>query len=656
MDSNKRNYRPEIDGLRAISIILVILYHIKIKLFSGGFIGVDIFFVISGYLITNILNNELKLGTFSIIKFYERRVRRIIPALVFMAVGVSIISYRCFMPNQFKDFGEAISAMAIFLANILYYLQSNYFDTSADTKPLLHTWSLSVEEQFYIFLPIILYLVYKYAKNYLGKLFCLLLIASLLASGWAVAVNPSGAFYLIQYRAWELLAGSLLAMSPKVRDLQWNSITSQALSGLAFLLIVVPACFYNNRTAFPGFMAIPVILGAVIVIQLGPKGFMGRILSTPFFVFIGKISYPLYLWHWPLMITLRIYRGRSLVNFEYILCILTAFIFSIISFQFIEKPIRSRVIFRKPKTIFAVAVFFLVIFSQGSFLADKFDNFSYRFKTLGFNYFDINQYYLDQYTNCLKEYYSEDYLPCKLGVKTDNQPQFLLLGDSHAAAWTPAINDIATEFGLTGLQYTMGSCVPVIGFVVTNIEKIKQEACLEFNDGILDIVKQYNLKHVCISAVYGFYLDHYMEKTKIPEEYEQYVANYQSQFNDTITALLELGTTVWIVQGVPTYDIIVPEVLTKAKLTGKDIKTTFLDFKKYQKFYERTDKIINAIIRKNNKVKLLKIDPPLCDEDFCVSGDDKRSYYYDGTHLKGEAAIMLKDTFKPMMQTIANKK
>ncbi|MDR0571314.1 MAG: acyltransferase [Rickettsiales bacterium] len=654
---NNQNYRPEIDGLRAIAVLSVMFCHAHIPFFSGGFIGVDIFFVISGYLITGIIYRELQDDSFSILNFYERRIRRILPSLLFMTIIIFVISYKYLLPSEFSYYARSLSAMASFLANIFFLRNVGYFDIAADSKPLLHTWSLSVEEQFYICLPLILIIIYKYKKRYLPTILGILFLLSFIASSLSIYSNQDVVFYLLQYRSWELLAGSILATWPKLRDHQWKKVSSDVLSAFSLVIIAASVYFYDNNTVFPGLAAAPAIVGTVIIIQLGVNGFMGKILSLPIFVFIGKISYPLYLWHWPLLVILRIHLNRSLLILEIIMCLLISILLSILSWYIIERPIRSKHILKKQRSIFVLALTFIILFSVGGRMIMRYGGLPYRFSHQIVSFLNNNS--PNRLSSCMSNYSSKNYITCILGAENASHSDFILWGDSHAAAWAPGIDKIAKEFNISGIQYAMSGCVPVFNYRIkpemftfnTNIDQ-RISSCLKFNDGIVNLIKQYNIKHVILAATFGTYLGGRKRKLCDPRVFTDEYVNFSDQLNNTIKILNDLKVFVWIVEDVPEYDVDVLNTIIRTKLAGEKITKTVLDYKIYESFYWPVEMIINDITNKNKNVRILKIEPPICNELNCIAGNEHISYYFDENHLSPPGAIFFKNTFKVMMESI----
>lgn len=294
-------YRPEIDGLRAIAVVPVILFHAGFEMFSGGYVGVDVFFVISGYLITTIIINEMDEGRFKLQTFYERRARRILPALVFVVLCSVPAAWLLLLPDEFKDFAQSIAAVATFSSNILFWLESGYFDTAAELKPLLHTWSLAVEEQFYIFFPLILMALWRFGRRVIIWTLIAIFVVSLTAAHWGASSNSSAAFYLLHTRAWELMIGAFAGFYLQRRRIEASLPIMNALSGLGLAAIAYAVLVFDHETPFPSLYALIPTLGTVLIVLFAQRGtWVYSLLSLKVLVAIGLISYSLYLWHQPI--------------------------------------------------------------------------------------------------------------------------------------------------------------------------------------------------------------------------------------------------------------------------------------------------------------------------------------------------------------------
>lgn len=331
-------YRPEIDGLRALAVIPVILFHAGFDVFSGGFVGVDVFFVISGYLITSILINDIERNRFSIINFYERRARRILPALFFVIICSIPFALIFMLPIQMKDFSTSLIAVSIFSSNILFWQKSGYFETNSEEIPLLHTWSLAIEEQYYIFFPILLLISWRFGKK--SVFFILLSIAfiSFFLSEWGWRNKPDANFYLIPSRAWELLCGSISAFVLNKRSLKGSNL----LSILGVVLIIISIFTYNETTPFPSFYTLIPVFGSMLIVIFASKDtFVSRFLRIKLFVGIGLISYSAYLWHQPILAFAKIYSLKNPSQLTITFLIFISFFMSYLSWRYVEKPFRS---------------------------------------------------------------------------------------------------------------------------------------------------------------------------------------------------------------------------------------------------------------------------------------------------------------------------
>jgi peptidoglycan/LPS O-acetylase OafA/YrhL len=353
-----RGYRKDIDGLRAVAVSMVIAYHAGWTLLRGGFVGVDVFFVISGYLIGSMIIDEVKAGRFSLIGFYERRVRRIFPALAVMLMAASVAAYLYLLPGELESYGRSVIAATFSYSNFYFAQRAGYFMPAASSLPLLHTWSLAIEEQFYVFLPLFVLLVHRLWPARLGAILLGVALVSLGFSVRGALVNDSLEFYMPQARAWELLLGTLLSCArlPQPRPGRWR----EGIGLLGLVLIAAPAFAYSESTRFPGYAALAPCLGTALLIGLGLSGtsIVARGLSWGPVVFIGRISYSLYLWHWPIFIFLRLSEhvpGDRHVWATKLGAIAATVAISTLSWRYVETPFRTGP--RRPsrRVLFAVA-------------------------------------------------------------------------------------------------------------------------------------------------------------------------------------------------------------------------------------------------------------------------------------------------------------
>jgi peptidoglycan/LPS O-acetylase OafA/YrhL len=336
------HYRPDIDGLRAFAIAAVVLFHAGLGPFSGGFVGVDIFFVVSGYLITRLIVEQLRQGRFSFWDFYARRTRRIYPALFVLILAVLLIGYFVLTPGEYEDLGMSAVYSSAFLANVYFWLNTGYFDQSAEAMPLLHIWSIAVEEQFYLVWPLTLALLWRYVRLSRTATLVALVVATCLLLLFCViltAYDPKTAFYLPFARLWEFTLGAGVLALPELR----RGRLPDVLSVLGMIAMVYAVLAFNDRLAYPGYYAVLPCLGTAAAIAAGERSIMGRVLSLGPNVLLGKISYSLYLWHWPVIVYYALYAGtRDVSVAEKISLILIALALAYLSWRFVEQPIRHR--------------------------------------------------------------------------------------------------------------------------------------------------------------------------------------------------------------------------------------------------------------------------------------------------------------------------
>ena len=431
-------YRSDIDGLRSLAILPVVLYHAGSGFVSGGFVGVDVFFVISGFLITSIIRREIQQESFTISGFYERRCRRILPALITVICACFVAGYFIMLPTQYADFGGSATAALLFVSNIFFWRQTGYFAPVAESMPLLNTWSLAVEEQYYILFPIFMLITRRWPVA--RQLFAIGIVftASLVISIYGAYYRPSAAFYLTVFRAWELLLGVFIAYgpSPILRQRWLRELAS--FSGL--LMLLLPVAIYDDRTPFPGLAAVVPCLGTGILLVTGNTGpnFVRSVLENRVLVFIGLISYSLYLWHWPLLVFLRLrFVQTELSPLLTAIGVVLSFSIAIISWHFIERPFRRRENFDR-RTIFgysavsvlaSLAIGSAVYFSGG--IPGRVEPDALAFEKSSTDIDPLRD-------RC---HGRVNHPPCQFAGKESAPVSFALWGDSHAAAFRPSLEE-----------------------------------------------------------------------------------------------------------------------------------------------------------------------------------------------------------------------
>ena len=359
-------YRPEVDGLRAVAVIPVILFHAGFETFSGGFVGVDVFFVISGYLITSIILEEKEAGSFSLTSFYERRARRILPALFFVMLVCLPFAWMWLLPRDMKDFSQSLVAVSTFSSNFLFWKESGYFHAAAELKPLLHTWSLAVEEQYYVLFPLFIIIAWRFGKRSIISILAILAVLSLAAAHWGSQIDPTANFYLLPTRGWELLIGVFVAFylrnQASIKGNQWLS-----LAGL--MMITFAILVYDKQTPFPSLYALVPTLGvALVILFTSRETIVYRILCNKVFVGIGLVSYSAYLWHQPLIAFSRnrfdIRDGDVVMLGLMLLSLALAYV----SYRFVERPYRSRsgtVVLSRNFVVISLSLFTILFMTLG---------------------------------------------------------------------------------------------------------------------------------------------------------------------------------------------------------------------------------------------------------------------------------------------------
>lgn len=449
-------YRPEVDGLRAVAVLPVILFHAGFSAFSGGFVGVDVFFVISGYLITTILIEDIENKRFSIVNFYERRARRILPVLFFVILACIPFAWAWMMPSQLQDFSKSLIGVSLFASNIFFWRESGYFAAAAEEKPLLHTWSLAVEEQYYLLFPIFLLFAWRFGKDRVFWTIVVFSGLSLALSEWGWRNAPSASFYLLPTRAWELLAGSIAAFIVKKHGVKSNNLV--ALTG--FFAILVSIFVYDKNTPFPSLYALAPVVGVVLIILFSDKKtFVAKLLSTKVFVGIGLVSYSAYLWHQPLFAFARIKSlGEPSMFLMGALSVLSL-ILAVLSWKYVEQPFRNRQLIRR-KLIFSLSgLGFLAVAILGLFFPSvsnyRFSDYQLSIISDGEQNREVmkNEAY-DRYGCFFDHSQSASLLIENQCVKESEEGRIVLFGDSEAAHYFDgfAIHDIEV------MQFTGTSC------------------------------------------------------------------------------------------------------------------------------------------------------------------------------------------------------
>jgi len=496
-------YRPDIDGLRAIAVLSVVLYHYGIGGIKGGFVGVDVFFVISGYLITGIIHSEMQRGDFTLAGFYERRARRIFPALFAMLLATMVAGWWMLLPSDLANLGQAGAATILFVSNVLYMLRSGYFDSSSDFNPLLHTWSLGVEEQFYVGLPLLMLLVVRCWSRGLGKVLAVIALASFVA---CVVIQPlkfKAVFFLSPFRAWELLLGSLLGIGaiPQIR----SHMARNVVAILALTALLGAVAFMKEGIDFPGWKAAIPVVATALLLHVGASGGsrVSTVLSWKPLVFVGLVSYSLYLWHWPLLVLVKYRDGMEpLSPAASVGLLVAALLLAVASYYLIERPFRKAHAGNgaglSRNQVFAASGVAAVALLAVGFAFVRGNGFAARVPDAVAE-LDRARSPVIPYKPC------DEALPgrlpaCRIGATGNGLPVALIWGDSHAIAWSPGMDKALKAQQWAGVLALNSACGPLLG-----LHNPKDPGCREYNDDVAAWIKDNRPDRVyLIAAWFGY--------------------------------------------------------------------------------------------------------------------------------------------------------
>lgn len=484
------NYRSDIDGLRAIAVLLVVGFHAFPDWVKGGFIGVDIFFVISGYLISTIIITKIRSNTFSIVDFYYRRVKRIFPALLIVLIFCLVVGWLILLPQEYINLGENVVAGSVFISNLLLWKESGYFDVAAESKPLLHLWSLGIEEQFYIVWPIILWLsILNKIKFFPVLIF--IFILSFTLNIYLIKVDSVSTFYLPFTRFWELIGGAILAEIMYInrdKKLHYTYISRTQIlwcTLIAILLILVGILLINKQSNFPGWWALIPVVAAILLILPNKQGWINRVLlSNKILVSIGLISFPLYLWHWPLLTFARIIEDGTPTRGVRIFAVILSFLLGWITYRWIERPVR----FSKYQKFTALILLLLmmIVGALGYYIYIK-KGIPERYKKTYGLYVETIDFKWPEYVRFDKCHIQSHNLNHHQEICHEkNRPLIAIWGDSHASSLYPGIKKLQEnyEFGIE--QLTTAGCPPIL-----NLKDLRyKKNCNEINETVLKNLKE----------------------------------------------------------------------------------------------------------------------------------------------------------------------
>lgn len=624
-------YRRDIDGLRAVAVLAVVVHHLAPEALTGGFVGVDIFFVISGFLITQIIRGEIERGQFSFVRFYERRARRIFPAL-FVVLAVTVIAaHALFLPRDLISTLGAAAGTILFASNFVFWrsMADGYFAaTDSMLNPLLHTWSLGVEEQYYLLFPVALLVLHRWTPSKVRLYLILATLASLALAQALVATKSVAVFFLSPFRAWELLAGSILAYEviPTLRSRHARELLS--VTGAALILF---ACiFYTPKTTFPGLTALAPVLGTAAIIYAGMGGttVVNRFIGVQPFVFVGLISYSLYLWHWPLIVLTKYTLGMPSLAPYVPHLLLASLVLASLSYWFVETPFRrksavSRTAIFVASSVCTVAVG--VVVTAGILKSGYESRFSEEVLAL-----DKARAPQVPFLECDSRRVE---VACVLG--NGARPTMLFWGDSHLLAWAPVVDKVLRESGNSAVMAQVSACPPFTraGYMAAN------PICQERTDQLL----QYLQAHPEIeTVVLAAYWDTYFSGRDSGDKLAKRAGVATRALADTLDWLKQNKKKVIVLGPVPVYDASVPLVLALERHWSTTFMRTTADEQ-----HARHRVFFDAVAR--DSVQLGDPIHWLCSAS-CLNYAQGRALYRDAHHLSTAGALYLEPHIRTLLQ------
>ena len=647
-------YRPDIDGLRAIAILLVIIFHAFPKFLRGGFIGVDIFFVISGYLITSIILKNQSQNNFSLLDFYSRRIKRIFPALIVVLTFCLVAGWFIFFGNEYEFLGKHITAGSVYISNFVLQSESGYFDIDSELKPLLHLWSLAIEEQFYVIFPLLLIAGKRFRVNPL-LIISMCLSVSFLTNVIQIHDKPTEVFFFPYSRAWELLIGSFVAYL-SIHSIGKNQAEKFAnpLSWLGVILILSAWIFLDSKKIlFPSWWALMPTLGTACLIFSGEKAWFNReILASKIAIFIGLISYPLYLWHWILLSFLKITEVEKLNSWLKISILIISVIFAWLTYHFIEKNLR----FQKSKFVSLGLLFNLLLIGSIGYFVTLQKGYPNRYKIeaswlegeLGSDIFKKKGFVAQK--SCIKkyQYFFEkqiqgkellDYEFCLL-QDSEKPPTALLLGDSHANhLYAGLVNNISLTGGNL-LNLGRGACYPFVDL------QFQEEECLQLVTKGLDMaITNPTIGTIILTSRAFKHKDSSIFKEFIGSNLEEddFYLMVQKGMKKTLEKLISTNKKIIFILDTPKLDFLPEECVARPwRLSGSSFKTpcasSRLETDEARRKYLN---VVMPVLKEFPSVRVLDPLPAFCDDTYCWAIKDKKLLYRDSGHLSEVGAIYL---------------
>lgn len=625
MQGKNLAYRPDIDGLRALAVLAVVIYHLNKKWLPGGFVGVDIFFVISGFLITGILKKEMADGCFSFYDFYMRRVRRILPAALTTIFVTSAFGILILLPSDLVDLSKSSLAAAASLANIYYwlFLDTSYFASSSETVPLLHMWSLGVEEQFYLVWPGLMYVVYKlWRTSGVAILGAALAVLSFVVSELSLPQNLSFAYYMLPSRAGELLVGALLFVALDSCQNKFNRSQCNALSALGLVGLIASVVLTSESGGkFPGVMSLlPSISTALIIAGGHGSSAVSKLLSVKPLVRIGLVSFSLYLWHWPVMAYFRYIFGQPSSLGQYLICVAIIITLTIVSYLCVERPFRYKAssfgvrrLYLPVMTTFSMAIAIFMVLNSGyvsSSQKAKFEKEQERVNRLTASAFAYKN-------NCQYRYAKQlnfDDKRCLLGDST-KAPTFLMFGDSHSAHYTGYMSEIANLRATPIFNASLSACIPLPQGADKYVHPSLANECVAFNKSLFNRVD--NFDTIMISAAWSSYLP----KNK----------DFEKDIEAMVAMLVGKGKNVILGVSPPVFNKYDKMLDIKKIKLGEFVRLEWQTYRFTQ--YPLASNIIFNVAKKYSNVYVFDLKSMICPSNQCSPLLNGVPIYYDGGHL-----------------------
>lgn len=641
-------YRKDIDGLRAIAVIAVILFHLDFTFISGGFIGVDIFFVISGFLITQTIQKDILANKFTIRHFYVKRIRRIIPALFVTTFVTILFSFYILPVYELKEFSMSVLSVSTFTSNIFFWRHIDYFSVAAELKPLLHTWSLGIEEQFYILFPIFMLLTKKltYKKILYWILIFLFLSFALSVSPLAVD-HPKSNFFLPMTRFWELFMGSTLALS--IKYISTNSrYLNNLLAMIGLLLILLPMALLDQHSTFPGMNAFYPVAGATLLIYsgTGDRTFVSFFFSNQYIRYIGLISFSLYLWHWPIIaLSKHIIMGEFSIKVQLIILLIT-FILSALTYKLVEQPFRKN---QKFKNILQIKAGLITLISL-SLMAIAI----YIFLLIKIDIYEENIPKMNM--NCFKTKETlESTKECSFGVK-NSEKIFLLYGDSHSEAMYPVFEKLAVENGWRGIPVSFPSCAPLFDVFKLNGNPRFIKSCTgEYSNNVKEFLEENKekIEMVFLVSRWTIYEKGWIKNGRLQQQDTHFLSDKETKSKNSSDSSKVLQKAIIRTVDKISGTLNIPTVILKPiPVLHANISRFTPDITKKEYLQQRQfiDKIFNSL-EQNPLIHIIDPINVFCPKDICKMYDDNNNALYkDDNHVSYEGSLSLYPVLSPIFQ------